>query len=102
VGRAGAAFLSEITAKGLPGILIPYPYASENHQEYNASSLVRQGAADMILDSRLTGDNLFAAIEEIVFDSPRREKMSQLSKEAGNVDAVEKILQVVSRYLLQE
>lgn len=102
VGRAGAAFLSELTAKGLPGILIPYPYATENHQEYNASSLVRQGAAEMILDSRLTGDNLFAAIEEIIFDSPRRKKMSQLSKEAGNVDAVEKILQVVSRYLKPE
>lgn len=99
VGRAGAAFLSEITAKGIPGILIPYPYATENHQEYNASSLVRQGAAEMILDSRLTGESLFTAIEKIMLDSDRRKQMSQLSKQAGKADAVEKIIQVVSQYL---
>lgn len=99
VGRSGAAFISEMTAKGIPGILIPYPYATENHQEYNAASLVRHGAAEMILDSRLTGENLYQAIVEILFDSERRNEMSQLSKTAGKADAVEKILEAVSIYL---
>ena len=48
--RAGAATLAEITAKGIPSVLIPYPYASENHQEYNARALKTQGAACLILD----------------------------------------------------
>lgn len=99
VGRAGAAFISEMTAKGIPGILIPYPYATENHQEYNANSLVRQGAAEMILDSRLTGENLYQAILGILFDPNKKNKMSQLSKTAGKPDAVEKILKVISQYL---
>ena len=45
VYRAGATGIAEITAKGIPAILIPYPHAAENHQEYNARNLEKQGAA---------------------------------------------------------
>ena len=63
VYRAGAVGLAELTVRGLPAILIPYPYAAEDHQRYNAQALVMCGAAKMILDKMLTGREL---LEEIV------------------------------------
>ena len=49
VYRAGAVGLAELTVRGVPSILIPYPYAAEDHQRYNAQALVMCGAAKMIL-----------------------------------------------------
>ncbi len=97
VGRAGAAFLSEMTAKGIPGILIPYPYAAENHQEYNARSLEKRGAAKVILDQELTGTVLAETVLGILRNEKERAIMARKSLEAGKPEAIEKILEVVQR-----
>ncbi|MDF2634990.1 MAG: UDP-N-acetylglucosamine--N-acetylmuramyl-(pentapeptide) pyrophosphoryl-undecaprenol, partial [Pelosinus sp.] len=55
VFRAGAVGLAELTAKGIPSILVPYPYAAENHQEFNAKAMEDQGAAILIRDGELNG-----------------------------------------------
>ena len=70
VYRAGAVGLAELTVRGVPSILIPYPYAAEDHQRYNAQALVMCGAAKMILDKMLTGREL---LEEIIHlkDDPK-------------------------------
>lgn len=99
VARAGAAFLSEMTAKGIPGILVPYPFAAENHQEYNAKSLVQKGAAVMIKDDRLSGEVLLQEVSKILFNEPQRKLMAEKSKEAGNCQAIEKIVEVIRPYL---
>jgi len=99
VARCGAAFLAEMTAKGLPGILIPYPYAAENHQEFNARALVDQGAAEMILDRELTGEGLFEKIEKMLFAPAARGKMALKSKQAGKAEAMEQIMAVITKYL---
>lgn len=99
VARSGAAFLAEMTAKGLPGILVPYPHAAENHQEYNARALVEQGAAEMILDRELREEMLLEKIEKLLFDRERREIMVQKSRQAGKPEAIEKIMEVVKKYL---
>ena len=52
IGRAGAMTISEITAQGKPSLLIPFPFATNNHQEHNALALVKAGAAEMILEKR--------------------------------------------------
>ena len=62
--RAGATGLAELTARGVPAILIPYPFAAENHQEFNAQALVKVGAARMILNKDLTSEILSAQIAE--------------------------------------
>lgn len=54
ISRAGAMSVSEITALGKPSLLIPFPYAANNHQEHNARSLVNAGAAEMILEKDLS------------------------------------------------
>ena len=68
VARAGAS-VAEITACGLPSVLVPYPYATENHQEANARELVAAGAARMVLDAALSSSTLVPAILDLVEDA---------------------------------
>ncbi len=98
VGRAGATFLAEITACGLPGILIPYPYASENHQEYNAKALVDQNAAAMILDKDLTGNLLCQNIMTLYRQPEKRNKMVDCARSAGKRDALDDIIRLIENY----
>jgi UDP-N-acetylglucosamine--N-acetylmuramyl-(pentapeptide) pyrophosphoryl-undecaprenol N-acetylglucosamine transferase len=88
-----------MTAKGLPGILVPYPYAAENHQEYNARALVEKGAAEMLLDRDLTGERLFEKIEKILFAREKREKMAGKSKQAGKPEAMDNIIRAIKKHL---
>ena len=98
VGRAGATFLAEITACGLPGILIPYPYAAENHQEYNAKALVDQQAAVMILDKDLTGKLLSQNILDLYQNREIRAQMAECAQKAGKRDALAQIIRLVEQY----
>lgn len=97
IGRAGATFIAEITAIGLPAILIPYPFAAENHQEFNARSLAEQNGAMMILDKNLNGNTLFEAIQSILQNPSRLRKMSENIKRAGNPDSMTKIMKVLEK-----
>lgn len=54
--RAGATTIAELTRTGVPAILVPYPYAAANHQEFNARTLTDRGAAKMILNSDCISD----------------------------------------------
>jgi UDP-N-acetylglucosamine--N-acetylmuramyl-(pentapeptide) pyrophosphoryl-undecaprenol N-acetylglucosamine transferase len=64
--RAGASTLSEITAVGMPAILVPYPYATGNHQEKNARLFREKGAAVLINDGELTAKNLVESVRHIL------------------------------------
>lgn len=68
VSRAGASTLSEITALGVPSILIPSPYVTENHQYKNALDLVNNNAAVMLEEKDLKGDILLRKVEKILYD----------------------------------
>ncbi|MBM7624380.1 undecaprenyldiphospho-muramoylpentapeptide beta-N-acetylglucosaminyltransferase [Sporohalobacter salinus] len=95
ISRAGATGLSEITARGIPAILIPYPYAAENHQEYNARSLEKRGAAKVILDQELTGERLVEEVKGLIFADDKLDKMAQASKKLGKPQAGANILRLV-------
>ncbi len=99
VGRAGAATLAELTVLGLPSILIPYPYAAENHQEHNARALADRGAAVLIRDSELTGLTLVKQIEQILQDKSRLKNMAQASQKLGRAEALNDIIACVERIL---
>ena len=91
VFRAGAIGLAELTARGLPAILIPYPYAAENHQEYNARVLESHQAAVVIKDADLTGAGLVSVIERLIGDNNRLTSMAEASKMLGRPEAATKI-----------
>ncbi len=87
--RAGASTLAELAAYGKVGILIPFPYATHNHQEMNARAMEQAGAARMVKQADLTGKILVAEIECMMQDIPAFQAMSQKSWETRKVDATE-------------
>lgn len=87
ISRCGASTLSEITALGKPSILIPYPYATDNHQEYNARALEKNGAAIVILERDLNADILYNEVADMLNKSEKTNQMSKKSKELGRTDA---------------
>lgn len=91
VYRAGAVGLAELTVRGVPSILIPYPYAAEDHQRYNAQALVMCGAAKMILDKMLTGKDLLEEIVHLKDDPQALHDMAEASKKLGKPQAAHDI-----------
>ena len=89
--RAGAITLSELTAVGIPSILIPSPYVTANHQEHNARALEAQGASVVILEKDLSGDILYQQLKTLLSNKVLLNKMSKESKKMGILDSVEKI-----------
>jgi len=97
VFRAGAIGLAELTARGIPSILIPYPYAAENHQEFNAKVMEQQGAAVVIRDKDLNGVRLIEVINELVNSSQRLDDMATASKKIGCANAAEIIAKMARK-----
>ncbi|MBQ3103449.1 MAG: undecaprenyldiphospho-muramoylpentapeptide beta-N-acetylglucosaminyltransferase [Oscillospiraceae bacterium] len=93
--RAGAATLSELTALGVPAIIVPSPYVTNNHQEKNARALEKTGAAELLLEKEADGRKMFDLTREILADRARWEKMHAASLEMGTLDASEKIYETV-------
>lgn len=94
IGRAGATTLAEIMVAGKPGILIPYPFAAENHQEFNARALEKDGAALVILDKDLTGEKLWAVLQELMHKPEELRKMGKAAQNSGQPNALDKIVKV--------
>ena len=82
VCRSGAMTITEISVVEKPAIFIPFPYATENHQEYNARVLADVGAAKIILDKELNSEVLSTTINEIVND---RKMLTDMSKNSSKV-----------------
>lgn len=89
--RAGAIGLAELAARGLPSILVPYPYAAEDHQTYNARVFVAGGAAKMIVDKYLTAEELIQDITELKEDPEFLTGMAEASRRLGKIHAGEDI-----------
>ena len=91
VFRAGAIGLAELMAKGVPSVLVPYPYATANHQEFNARAVEAKGAARVILDKELNGERILEAIEHLLVHAKELEKMQAAAKSLGKPQAAENI-----------
>lgn len=87
IGRAGASTCSELAVAGLPSILIPLKIAMDDHQRFNAASLVRAGGAEVLLEDEVTVDRLAATLESILGDPARLAAMSRGARSAALPDA---------------
>ncbi|RXI98102.1 undecaprenyldiphospho-muramoylpentapeptide beta-N-acetylglucosaminyltransferase [Anaerobacillus alkaliphilus] len=87
VARAGATTLAEVTAIGLPSILIPSPYVTNNHQEKNAKSLSENGAAVVKLEKEMSGAILLKEIDEILLNESKWKQMHEASLKQGKPEA---------------
>lgn len=101
ITSAGAITLAEISAIGVPSILIPKGYTAENHQEYNARVFKENGASHLILEKDLTGKGLYNAIRSIITDKARLTEMRERSKSLGKVDATKRVIDAISRLAQQ-
>ncbi|MBW2310751.1 MAG: undecaprenyldiphospho-muramoylpentapeptide beta-N-acetylglucosaminyltransferase [Deltaproteobacteria bacterium] len=90
--RAGATTIAELAALGKPSILVPFPYATHDHQVMNANSLLSAGGADMILEKDLTGGALAGRIKRYMQHTDELERMSTLALKAGRPRATEAIV----------
>ena len=87
VSRAGATTVSELAALGKPSILIPYPYAANNHQEKNACMLVHVGGAEMMLQRDMSGQGLADLLCKYMDDRRALGEMGKLARKMGRHDA---------------
>jgi UDP-N-acetylglucosamine--N-acetylmuramyl-(pentapeptide) pyrophosphoryl-undecaprenol N-acetylglucosamine transferase len=87
IARAGATSLAELTAVGRPAILIPYPFAADNHQEKNAQALAAAGAALVFRQGELDGPKLAAAVRELLSDPARLGAMQAATRALARPDA---------------
>jgi len=99
VCRAGATTIAELTLCGLPSILIPYPYAASNHQEYNAATMAAKGAAKVLLEREITSEKLYNLIAVTLRDEQDLKEMKISALKLAKPDAsgfiVERALELV-------
>lgn len=91
VSRSGAGAVSEITAIGRPSLLVPYPFASGDHQRQNALSMERAGASVCVPNEDATVERLSEELNRLVSDRPLLEKMALLAQRAGRPHAADVI-----------
>lgn len=99
VFRAGAVGLAELTARGIPSILIPYPYATANHQLYNAKALAAAGAAEVIENRDLSGEWLVAKTEDLRRTPQVLAQMATASRRLGRPDAADTIAELAFSFI---
>jgi UDP-N-acetylglucosamine--N-acetylmuramyl-(pentapeptide) pyrophosphoryl-undecaprenol N-acetylglucosamine transferase len=92
VARAGATSIAEITALGLPAVLVPYPYATDDHQTKNARACVDSGAAVLIADAELDEERFGDELAALLGDPGRRATMAAASRALGRPDAAERVV----------
>jgi len=90
VARAGALTIAELTACGIPSILIPYPYATADHQTHNAAEVASAGAAEMVSDSELDKLELLKIAVDIAH-SDRLDSMREKAAALGKPEAASEI-----------
>jgi UDP-N-acetylglucosamine--N-acetylmuramyl-(pentapeptide) pyrophosphoryl-undecaprenol N-acetylglucosamine transferase len=102
VARAGAASLAEFAAFSLPGILIPFPYAADDHQTRNAEIYARAQAAILLRESELSGEVLARKIRELIENPELIEKMSANCSRLGPKDAARCVVTTMEKYTTHE
>jgi UDP-N-acetylglucosamine--N-acetylmuramyl-(pentapeptide) pyrophosphoryl-undecaprenol N-acetylglucosamine transferase len=95
ITSAGAITIAEITAVGLPAVLIPKSYVADNHQEYNARALEEKGAAAVLTEKELNGDVLYKTVSSLISDKKQLASMRNASKSLGKTDAAERIRDII-------
>ena len=95
IGRAGASTVAEVTAVGRPSILVPYPFAIDDHQSANAHAVDEAGAGWLMPQDAFTPETLAGRIESL-FSVPRTlERAAACALEAGRADAAVRLAEMI-------
>jgi len=102
VARAGAASLAEFAGFSLPGILIPFPYAADDHQTRNAEIYAHADAAILLKQSDLSGESLARNIREVMEDPQRLQQMAANCARLAPKDAAGRVVNTIEKYTTHE
>jgi len=102
VARAGAASLAEFAAFSLPAILIPFPYAADDHQTRNAEIYAHADAAILLKQSDLSGELLARNIRELMEDPQRLQRMAANCARLAPRDAAGRVANTIEKYTTHE
>ncbi|HEY5171431.1 MAG TPA: glycosyltransferase, partial [Acidimicrobiia bacterium] len=98
VCRAGAGTIAELTAVGLPAVLVPLPGAPSDHQTRNAQTLERAGAAVMLRDGECDPAHLDQIVSKLLGAGDRLEAMSRAARGLGRRDAAARLSDLVEEH----
>lgn len=97
ISRAGASTIAEVTAIGLPSILVPSPYVANNHQLKNAEELEKRGACILLEEKNFQVETVLSLIEQVLGDSKLYQKMSVASRKLGVTDSATKVYNEIKK-----
>ncbi len=100
IARSGAASVSELAAFALPSLLIPFPYAADDHQTRNAEIFVKAEAALLVRENELAGDLLANRIQDLLGDPKRLQRMSENCARLAPKNAANLVVETMERYTL--
>ncbi|MBL9043653.1 MAG: undecaprenyldiphospho-muramoylpentapeptide beta-N-acetylglucosaminyltransferase [Myxococcales bacterium] len=95
IGRAGATTIAELTTIGRPAVLIPFPFAADDHQTHNARYLVENGAARLLQQKDTTPQLVASVLSELCSDRAVLQAMASASRRLGKPDAATNIAEEV-------
>ena len=95
ITRAGASTIAEITAIGLPSILVPSPYVANNHQYYNAMELVNANASLLLEEKEFNKENLLNLIDKVLKNDDLYKQMHENSLKLGKTNSCDEILKII-------
>lgn len=95
IARAGATSIAEITALGRAAVLVPYPYATDDHQTLNARAVSQAGAGVLVADAELDGGEFVGMVTGLLRDGSRRATMAAASAALGRPDAGARVAALV-------
>ena len=95
ISRAGAMTLAELAAAGKPAILVPYPFAAESHQEFNARSVENEGAAILVKQANLAEADMIGMALNLIENDLTLKRMAESSRKLHSPGASETIAQII-------
>ena len=93
--RSGAGAVSELAAAGKPSILVPFPFAADDHQTHNAEAMERGGAARLVKDADFSGERLLATVRELAVDSDLLPKMGAAARQFARPGAAKRAADIL-------
>jgi UDP-N-acetylglucosamine--N-acetylmuramyl-(pentapeptide) pyrophosphoryl-undecaprenol N-acetylglucosamine transferase len=95
VSRSGASTVSELAAAGRAAVLVPFPYAADNHQLRNAEAFARTGAGIVVEDAQFTGERLFTEVSALMSDRERLRAMGSAAREFARPNAAARAAEII-------
>ncbi|MGW8283159.1 MAG: UDP-N-acetylglucosamine--N-acetylmuramyl-(pentapeptide) pyrophosphoryl-undecaprenol N-acetylglucosamine transferase, partial [Gemmatimonadota bacterium] len=89
--RSGAMFCSELSAAGVPAVLVPFPAAADDHQRYNAQALSAAGAAVLLEERTMQSGDLWESVLHLLGEEERLRQMAAAMRARGHPDAAAQI-----------